>query len=174
MKFALFLDYYSTFHNFRVSIGQMFLIWMLFSITLGNYATSNERWEYSIASKFRWSIIEFNVFPMFLANVNRSKHLPHFWWKKLRQYTHWDLVETNVWHTTPSMKDKKFLLHYKMNCETFNNLVLEDTFVQSSCLNHVRSQLKIKKIVTIVIYQFVHGFSTLHMIDQFNVGASII
>jgi len=72
------------------------------------------------------------------------------------------------------MKDKKFLLHYKMNCEAFNNLVLEDTFLQSSCLNHVRSQLKIKKILTIVIYQFVHGFSTLHMIDQFNVGASII
>jgi hypothetical protein len=61
-----------------------------------------------------------------------------------------------------------------MNFETFNNLVLEDTFSQSSCLNHVKLQLKIKKIVTIVIYQFVHGFSTTHMVDQFNVSASTI
>ncbi len=65
-------------------------------------------------------------------------------------------------------------MYYKMNFEAFNNLVLEDTFLQSSCLNHVRSQLKIKKIVTIVIYQFVNGFSTPHMVDQFNVGASTI
>jgi hypothetical protein len=69
------------------------------------------------------------------------------------------------------MKDKKCLLHYKMNFEAFNNLVLEDTFLQSSYLNHVRSQLKIKKIVAIVIYQFVHGFSTAHIVNQFNAGA---
>jgi hypothetical protein len=72
------------------------------------------------------------------------------------------------------MKDKKFLLHYKMNFEAFNNLVLEDTFLQSSCLNCARSQLNIKKIVTIVIYRVVHGFSTAHMVNQFNMGASII
>jgi hypothetical protein len=72
------------------------------------------------------------------------------------------------------MKDKKFLLHYKMNFEAFNNLVLEDTFLQLSCLNHVRSLLNIKKIVTIVIYQFVHRFNATHMVDQFNVGASTI
>jgi hypothetical protein len=112
---------------------------------------------------------------MVLANVNRKRHPPHFWWKELKQYTHWDLMETNVWHTTSEIKDTKFLLHYKMNFEAFNNLVLELTsFLQSSCLNLVRPQLKIKKIMAIVIYRFVHGFSATHMADQFNVGASII
>jgi len=72
------------------------------------------------------------------------------------------------------MKDKKYLLHYKMNFEAFNNLVLEDTILQLSCLNRARSQLNIQKIVTIVIYRFVHGFSTAHMVNQFNLCASII
>ncbi len=71
------------------SIGQMFLIWMLFSITLGNCATSNERWGHNIVlPNLDGSIIGLNVFAMFLTNVNRRKHLSHFWWKKLRQYTH--------------------------------------------------------------------------------------
>jgi hypothetical protein len=35
-------------------------------------------------------------------------------------------------------------------------------------------KLKIKKIVVIFIYQFVHGFNATHMADQFNVSASII
>jgi hypothetical protein len=97
---------------------------------------------------------------MLLANVNGKRHPPHFWWKEPKQYTHWDLVETNVWHTISEIRDMKFLLHYKMNFEAFNNLVLELTpFSQSSCLNLVRPQLKIKMIVAIVIYQFGHGFS---------------
>jgi hypothetical protein len=84
------------------SIRQVFLIWMLFSVTLGNCSTSNERWEYNIVlPNLGGSIIRFNIFPMFVAGVNRRKHSPHFWWKELRQYTYWDLVETNVWRTTP-------------------------------------------------------------------------
>jgi hypothetical protein len=56
------------------------------------------------------------------------------------------------------------LLHYRMSFEAFNNLVLEFTpFLQPSCLNPISSQLEIKKIVTIVIYRFAHGFSTTHM-----------
>jgi hypothetical protein len=46
---------------------------------------------------------------MLLANVNGKRNPPHFWWKEPRQYTDWDLVETNVWHTTLEIKDTKFL-----------------------------------------------------------------
>ncbi len=101
---------------------------------------------------------------MLLANVNGRRHPPCFWWKEPRQYTHWDLVETNVWHTTPEIRDRKFLLHYRMSFEAFNNLVLELTpFLQSSCLNLIRPQLEIIKIVVIVIYRFAHGFNATHM-----------
>ncbi len=84
-------------------------------------------------------------------------------------------METNVWHTTLKMKDRFFLLHDKIYFEAFNNLVLELTpFWQSSCLNLARPYLKIKNIVVIIIYRFVHGFSATHMANQFNVSASTI
>ncbi len=36
-------------------------------------------------------------------------------------------METNVWHTTLEIGDRKFLLYYKMSFEAFNNLVLQLT-----------------------------------------------
>lgn len=62
-------------------------------------------------------------------------------------------METNVWHSTLEMRDTKILLHYRMNFEAFNNLILELTpFLQSSYLNLIMPQLEIKNIVAIVIY----------------------
>jgi hypothetical protein len=135
------------------SFGQVFLIWMLLFVTLRNCAISQ----------------------MFLASVNGKRDPSHFWWKELKQYTHWDLVETIVRHTLIEIRDRKFLLHYKISFGAFNNLVLELThFLQSSCLNPIKTQLEIKKIMAIVIYRFAHGFSVTHMADRFNVGALTI
>ncbi len=67
------------------------------------------------------------------------------------------------------------MLHYKRSFVAFNNLVLELTpFLQSNCLDPIKTQLEIKKIIVIVIYWFAHGFSATHMVDRFNVGASTI
>jgi hypothetical protein len=103
---------------------------------------------------------------MFLASVNGRRHPSCFWWKEPKQCTHWDLVETIVWHTILEIRDRKFLLHYKVSFEAYNNLVLELTpFLQSSCLNCIKTQLEIKKIMAIVIYRFAHGFNVTHMAD---------
>jgi hypothetical protein len=51
---------------------------MLFSITLGNCATSKSK-LHDVLSNLDESIIRFNVFPMFLANV---RHPLNFWWKE--------------------------------------------------------------------------------------------
>jgi hypothetical protein len=115
------------------SLGQVFLIWILLSLTLGDCATSRSKVR-NVLSNLDGSIIRFHVFPMLLVGVNERRHPPRFWWKEPRQYTHWELVETNVWHTTLEIRDRKFLLHYRMSFEAFNNLVLEFTpFLQSSC-----------------------------------------
>jgi hypothetical protein len=45
-------------------------------------------------------------------------------------------------------------------------------FFQSQCLNLMRPQLKIKKIVATVFYKFVHEHSAAPIVDCFNVGAS--
>jgi hypothetical protein len=64
-------------------------------------------------------------------------------------------VETNVWHSTLEMRDRKILLHYRIVFEAFDNLILELTpFLQSSYLNPIMPQLEIKNIVTIVIFYF--------------------
>jgi hypothetical protein len=41
-------------------------------------------------------------------------------------------------------------------------------------VNLLKSQQKIRKIVAIVFYRFVYGFNPKHMLDRFDVGASII
>ncbi len=147
---------------------------MLLFFTPGNCATFKYK-VYNVLSILDGNMIWFNVFPMFWVDVNRKKYPPCLWWEKPRWYIYWDLVETNLWHTTLEMKDMKFLLHYKMNFEILNNLVLELTpFSHLSSLNLVRPQLNIRKIVVIVIYRFAHGYNATHMVNRFNVGASII
>ncbi len=63
------------------SLGQVFLIWMLLFVTLGNCATSKSK-VCNVPSNLDGSIIGFNVFPMLLVGVNGRKHPPRFWWKE--------------------------------------------------------------------------------------------
>ncbi len=73
------------------------------------------------------------------------------------------------------MRNKRYIMYYRMNFDVFKKLVLKLTpFLQFQSLNHVRPQLKIKKIVAKKIYRFIHGHSATHMVDHFNVGASTI
>jgi hypothetical protein len=73
------------------------------------------------------------------------------------------------------MRNKRYITYYRMNFDVFQKLVLKLTpFLQFQCLNHVRPQLKIKKIVAKKIYRFIHGHSATHMVDHFNMGASTI
>ncbi len=66
-------------------------------------------------------------------------------------------------------------MHYVMCFDAFNNLVEElVSFLKLKFFNLVRLQLKIKKVVVVVLYRFAHGFNFKHMFDRFDVGASII
>jgi hypothetical protein len=66
-------------------------------------------------------------------------------------------------------------MHYRMSFDAFNKLVEElSQFLKSYCFNPMRSQLEIKKIVIVVLYKFVHGFSLKHMSDRFDINAPII
>jgi len=53
--------------------------------------------------------------------------------------------------------------YYIMSFEAFNNLLLElAPFFQSHCVNLIRPQVEIRKIVTIVIYRLAHGNNATH------------
>jgi hypothetical protein len=112
VKIALFWDCYSAFHYFRVffllfsnlcswvrpHLGKYFSLgcYFLLHLEIVQYLKSE---GHNVLSNLDGNIIRFSVFSMFLASVNRKRHPLHFWWKEPRQYTYWDLVETNVWHT---------------------------------------------------------------------------
>ncbi len=58
--------------------------------------------------------------------------------------------------------------YYKMSFETFNNLVETLTLYLSPSVNLVRPQVKVKKVVTIVIYRLADGTSVTHTADWVN------
>jgi hypothetical protein len=67
------------------------------------------------------------------------------------------MVEAIVWHVTVEMRDRKYFMYYLMAFYAFNVLVEElPLFFMSKCLNPMRSQLEVRKIVTIVLYMFAH------------------
>ncbi len=96
-------------------------------------------------------------------------------WVEPKQRTQWEMVEAIVWHTTPEMKDKKYLMCYPMTFDAFNVLVEKLTlFLKFECLNLVRPQLEVKKLVASALYKFAHGLSLKNMLDIFDMGASTI
>jgi hypothetical protein len=143
------LNVFCDFHKFRgffcsfrfctwiqLHLGKFFSSKCSLFVTLGNFMT----WKSNVChvfSNINGSLISFNFLHRLWASVNK-RHLSYLWWKKLRQYTHWELVETNVWHTTLKMKVFFFLLNDKNEFWSFQqpSLVLGLTpFWQSSCLN---------------------------------------
>jgi hypothetical protein len=73
------------------------------------------------------------------------------------------------------MNDRKYFMHYVMSFDAFNNSFEElSSILKLKCFNLLRSQLKIKKVVAVLLYRFAHGFNFKHMLDRFDVGASTI
>jgi hypothetical protein len=73
------------------------------------------------------------------------------------------------------MRDRKYIMYYRMTFDVFQTLMLElIPYLQSRCLNLVRPHLEIKKMIAIIFYKFGNGHNATHVADCFNVGASII
>jgi hypothetical protein len=92
-------------------IGKNILILMLFSIALRNYffyTSQGTKFLYSNASSC------FDMGPiLFVLSKKRNNYSSCMFWIELKQKIHWEKVETIVWHTTPKMRGKKYLMHYK-------------------------------------------------------------
>ncbi len=56
--------------------------------------------------KFEVPLI-FQVMPIIFSFLAYQESKPHkIWWKKPRQFTHWDLIERVVWHT--NLKNERY------------------------------------------------------------------
>ena len=85
------------------------------------------------------------------------RHFPQkLWWIESKQNIHYDVVEGDVWHTTPDMLDRKT---YTMSFLAFEQLVAEHTsFLLRTAHMFVRPPIPIKKQVCLVVYRLAHDF----------------
>ena len=64
----------------------------------------------------------------FLAMLAWRRRFPRrMWWIEPRQYIHHDVVEGDVWHTSPAMRDLRYWQTYRMTFLSFERLVQELT-----------------------------------------------
>jgi len=80
-----------------------------------------------------------------------------------------------VWRASDEMHYNKFKKFYRMDFGAFENLLnMLSPFLKNRCVNQVRPQIEIRKIVACVIYRFIHDHSVEYMADRFKIGASTI
>lgn len=66
-------------------------------------------------------------------------------------------------------------MHYEISFNAFNNLVEELTLLlKYECINPVKPQLKIKKIVTIVLYRFTNEINPKHICHTCLIWAHLL
>jgi hypothetical protein len=147
---------------------------MLLSMTLGNGPTyKSKAWQYLHLLK------ESSLAPTFLlvlSLVASRKNLPpRIFWVEPRQSTEWEFVERIVWRTTDEMHERNYIKYYRMNFESFNNLVqLLTLYLRSENEILVRPQTEIRLIIATVIYRFAHGYSPEHIQGRLHIAASTL
>ncbi len=128
------------------------------------------------------------VLPMLVANLEKSLlewFMPYFllliWRNKVRnrmwgfepwQKLHFDVIESDVWHCTSRMFDRKYFQSYKMTFLTFEYLLQKLTpFVYPSTTQFVKIPIPLIKVVKMVLYRLAHGISPKIMNALYDVGA---
>jgi len=156
-------------------VAQVLVMWMMLSMVMTN-SVKGKSMAWDMLKLERETSIRACFLPLLFALFSRKKHNPpQLFWVEHRQATHWNYVEMVVWRSSDEMHHKKFKRFYRMSYGTFENLVNMPTpFLKSRCVNQVRPQMEIKKIVACVFYRFAHGHSPKHMADHFKIGASTI
>ena len=96
-------------------------------------------------------------------------------WIELKQKVHYDVVEGDVWHTTPNMLDRKYQKSYRMNFLAIEHLVSELTpFLRPTADMFVRPPIPIRKQVSLVVYQLAHSLFCKAMDNLYRCGESTI
>ena len=62
-------------------------------------------------------------FPVVVIYSWMRRFPQRLWWVEPKQNVHYDVVEGDVWHTTPKMLDRKYRKSYRMSYLAFEQLV---------------------------------------------------
>ena len=116
-----------------------------------------------------------HYFPVVVFYSWMRRFLQRMWWVEPKQNVHYDVVEGDVWHTTPEMLDRKYRRSYRMSYLAFEHLVSELTlFLRPSAHMFVRPPIPIRKQVSLVVYRLAHGLSCKAMDSLYGCGESTI
>ena len=93
----------------------------------------------------RTVVLGLGVFAVVVVYSWMQRFPQRLWWIELKQNVHYDVVEGDIWHTTPDMLDHKYKKNYRMSFLAFEHLVLEQIlflrlidYVLWDCLAMVR------------------------------------
>jgi len=115
------------------------------------------------------------LLPITAAMVWRQQVPFRMWWVEPRQYIHHDVVEDDVWHTTPQMLNLRYWQTYRMDFLSFEALVeLLTPFLHPTAATFVRPPIPIRKQVKLVLYRLAHGVSSARMHNLYGCGESTI
>ena len=115
------------------------------------------------------------LLPIIAVMAWRQRFPRRMWWVEPRQYIHHDVVEADVWHTTPEMLDFRYWQTYRMEFLAFEALVdLLTPFLQPTAARFVRPPIPVRKQVQLVLYRLAHGVSSARMHNLYRCGESTI
>jgi hypothetical protein len=92
-------------------------------------------------------------FPVVVVYFWMRRFPQRLWWVEPKQNVQYDVVEGDVWHTTPKMLDRKYQKSYRMSFLAFEHLVSELTiFLRLTADMYVRHSVPVRKQVSLVVY----------------------
>jgi hypothetical protein len=122
--------------------------------------------DYSVGARY---------FPMVVIYSWMRRFPQRFWWVEPKQNVQYDVVEGDVWHTTPQILDRKYRINYRMSYLAFEHLVSELTFfLRPTAPMFVRPPVLIRKQVSLVVYRLAQGLSAKAMDSLYGCGESTI
>ena len=97
------------------------------------------------------------------------------WWIEPRQYIHHNIIEGDVWHTTPQMLNIRYWQTYRTEFMAFEALVnLLTPFLRPTTIGFVRPPIPIRKQVKLILYRLAHGVNCAKMHNLYGCGESTI
>ena len=111
------------------------------------------------------------LLPVLAVFAWRQRFPRRMWWIEPRQYIHHDVVERDLWHTSPQMLDLRSWQTYRMTFLSFEKLVQELTpLLRPVAITFVRRPIPIRKQIKLVLYRLAHGVSCARMHNLYGYG----
>jgi hypothetical protein len=106
----------------KKTIAQDDTILMFVTFLLANIHPPQPIWIFPMPVVNLEKVLLERFMPYFLLFIWRNKVRNRMWWVEPQQKIHFNVIESNVWHCTPKMLNKKYLQSYRMTFLAFEYL----------------------------------------------------